>query len=445
MLKRLRLKFIALNMSCVAIVLLLLCIVICSVDYQSSLEQVERSLSITLNHAEEPRMKDHGPKDDEELPPLPDEPDESQNTAQTGPVPLEIGGEKGDVVIPVAAFILQPDGSLQEVPSKTTATIASDVLAQAAQETLAVPPGFGQLPNLSLVYEKRVINDITYVAFTDLSYVNTWHSLALYLAGASVLALVILLVINIFFARWALKPVASAWQQQRQFVADASHDLKTPLTVILANTSILLEHPEKPIASQTQWIDSTQHEAQHMQALVNDLLLLAKLDEEQTTTSTIALAETASEMLDFSDLVEGELLQFESIAFERDINLTSTVEPELTVSGNLVRLRRVVATLIDNACKYTQAGQLISVSLTKSGRNAKLVVHNTGTVIAPEDLPHIFDRFYRADKARTRDVGGHGLGLAIAHSIAQEHKGTLAAKSNEREGTTFTLTLPLAL
>ncbi len=428
MLKRLRFKFIVLNMSCVALVLALLCVVICTINYQSTLDHVQRSLDLAINHAEEPRTKFHGPKE------------------QDGePVPLEIGGEKSDMSVPVAAFILQPDGTLEEIPSKTTASIASDVLAQATQDVMDAPDGYGQLPKLSLMYEKRIANDVILLAFTDLSYVNTWHSLALYLAGASVLALAVLLVINIFFARWALKPVASAWQQQRQFVADASHDLKTPLTVILANTSILLEHPEKSIASQTQWVDSTQHEAQHMQALVNDLLLLAKLDEEQAATNGPLLQETTSEKLDLSDVVEGELLQFESVAFERDIEMENEIEPNLEVTGNVVRLRRVVSTLIDNACKYTHPGQRVTVTLTKSGRFAKLSVNNTGTIISAEDLPHIFDRFYRADKARTRDAGGHGLGLAIAQSIAHEHKGSLSAKSNEREGTTFTLTLPLAL
>ncbi len=430
MLKRLRVKFIALNMSCVAIILVLLCVVICTLNYQSAFEHVNRSLDIALDHAEEPRSKLHGPKDFDE---------------QNAPLPPEIGGKESDMSIPVAAFILQPDGTLEEIPSKTTATIATDVLDDATKEIVNAAPGYGELPDLSLVYEKRVTGDTTYLAFADLAYVNSWHSLALYLGGASLLALAVLLVINIFFARWALRPVASAWQQQRQFVADASHDLKTPLTVILANTSILLEHPERSIAEQVQWVDSTQHEAQHMQALVNDLLLLAKLDEEQSIGSTPLLQEQTSEKVDFSDLVEGELLQFESIAFEKDIIMTSEVEPRLEVTGNLVRLRRVVSTLIDNACKYTHAEQSVTVSLVKSGRFAKLSVNNTGTVIPAQDLPHIFDRFYRADKARTRDAGGHGLGLAIAQSIAHEHKGTISVKSTEREGTTFTLTLPLDL
>ena len=112
------------------------------------------------------------------------------------------------------------------------------------------------------------------------------------------------------------------------------------------------------------------------------------------------------------------------------------------VRGNAMRLRKLVGTLLDNACKYADDGGSVNVSLRQSVRRIELAVHNTGFAIAPEDLPHVFDRFYRADKARTRDESGYGLGLAIAHAIAEEHGGTLAAASDDERGTTFTLTLP---
>lgn len=141
-----------------------------------------------------------------------------------------------------------------------------------------------------------------------------------------VAALAVFLVISLFFSRWALRPVARAWTQQRRFVADASHDLKTPLTVILANTSIALEHPERSVASQSQWLESTQHEAEAMQGLVGDLLTLAKMDEEEAAAQSGA-ARPALEEVDLSDVIEGEVLQFESVAFERGVKLESQVEP----------------------------------------------------------------------------------------------------------------------
>ena len=210
----------------------------------------------------------------------------------------------------------------------------------------------------------------------------------------------------------------------------------TPLTVILANTSILLEHPERSVASQSQWVESTQHEAEQMQTLVSDLLLLAQTDE--------GAAKPPMERLDLADLVESELLQFESVAFERKVELCSQLEPGVAVCGNAPLLRKLAGTQLDNACKYADRGGRVDVELRRTVRHVELAVRNTGFAIAPEDLAHVFDRFYRADKARTRDDSGFGLGLAIARSIAEEHGGTLSAASDEASGTTFTLALPIA-
>ena len=211
--------------------------------------------------------------------------------------------------------------------------------------------------------------------------------------------------------------------------------------MILANSSIVLEHPERSVASQSQWVESTQTEAERMQQLVGDLLLLAKLDEGDGAN---AGPSPTRERIDLADFMEGDLLQFESVAFERGVGLESSVEPGVQVRGDASRLHRLTTTLIDNACKYADDGGRVDVTLRKAARKAELVVHNTGPAIADDDLPHVFDRFYRADKARTRDEGGYGLGLAIARAVAEEHGGAIAVTSDAEHGTTFTVTLPLA-
>lgn len=431
MLKKLRIKFVALNMATVAVVLTVVFTAICAINYQQSVASVHQTLDAAVSHAGDasggPQAGDGQPGG--QAPAGPER--------QSGTTPPEIGGKRGgsDPAIPVAVFSVDTDGSLDAVPTHTTASIADDVLAQAGEAVANAPEGFGNLDNLGLFYEKRAMGGTTYLAFVDMSAASGWQMLALTLAGVGLVALAAFLVISVFFSRWALRPVDRAWQQQRQFVADASHDLKTPLTVILANTSILLEHPERSIASQSQWIESTQHEAGQMQGLVGDLLLLAQIDEGGTA--------PAMEKLDATDLVEGELLQFESVAFERSISLNSQIDPNMNVRGNAARLRKLVGTLLDNACKYADDGGTVDVTLRRKARQVELSVRNTGFAITAEDLPHVFDRFYRADKARTRDDSGYGLGLAIAHAIAEEHGGTLTAASDEETGTTFTLTLPL--
>ena len=347
----------------------------------------------------------------------------------------------------MAVFTVDSDGQVSTV-STNTASISDDVLAVATSELSEAPEGSGTLADLGLIYMKRNMGGTMYLAFADTSNASGWKTLALTLGVVGVATLLVFLVISIFFSRWALRPVANAWAQQRRFVADASHDLKTPLTVILANTSIALEHPERSVASQAQWLESTQHEAEAMQGLVGDLLMLAKMDEEAAAQAAAGatgapVPHQADEAVDFSDLVEGELLQFESVAFERGVELRSDIAEGIELTGNAKRLQRLVMTLIDNACKYVDESGRIDVSLSTQGKRVRLSVRNTGVPISPEDLPYVFDRFYRADKARTSGAGGHGLGLAIAQSIAEEHGGSLEVTSSEADGTEFSATFPV--
>lgn len=496
MLKKLRIKFIALNMATVAVVLTVVFTAICVVNHRQSVATVDGALNQAIAQAVEHQSRQmgkdalgEGQPDGEQPAPadggsdgssssdgqkasaqvagqvagfaeadaavgrenaaveaLAGSADQELAVADSSDVaaPPTIGGRErdGGQVIPMALFSVSVDGAMSALGRYNTASISQDVLEQAGQQLAGADEGFGSLSDLGLFYMKRRAGGVMYLAFADMGSASGWRALAATLAVVEVAALAVFLVISLFFSRWALRPVARAWTQQRRFVADASHDLKTPLTVILANTSIALEHPERSVASQSQWLESTQHEAEAMQGLVGDLLTLAKMDEEEAAAQSGA-ARPALEEVDLSDVIEGEVLQFESVAFERGVKLGSQVEPGIKLRGNEQRLRRLAGTLIDNACKYVDDGGAVDVALSRAGKQAKLEVRNTGAPISPEDLPHVFDRFYRADKARTGGVGGHGLGLAIARAIAEEHGGTLTAFSTQAEGAAFTATLPL--
>ena len=494
MLKKLRIKFIALNMATVAVVLTVVFAAICVVNHRQSVATVDGALNQAIAQASEHQGRQMG-KDafgegqpDGEQPAPADggsdgssSPDGQETSVQVAgqagaavdpavgredaaadvlagsadqelavadssdvAAPPTIGGRErdGGQVIPVALFSMSADGTMTALGRYNTASISQDVLEQAGEQLAGADEGFGSLSDLGLFYMKRQAGGVMYLAFADMGSASGWRTLAATLAVVEVAALAVFFVISLFFSRWALRPVARAWTQQRRFVADASHDLKTPLTVILANTSIALDHPERSVASQSQWLESTQHEAEAMQSLVGDLLALAKMDEEEAAAQSGA-ARPAFEEVDLSDVLEGEVLQFESVAFERGVKLESQVEPGIELRGNEQRLRRLAGTLIDNACKYVDDGGAVNVSLSRAGKQAKLEVRNTGAPISPEDLPHVFDRFYRADKARTGGAGGHGLGLAIARVIAEEHGGALTASSTQAEGTVFAATLPL--
>ena len=457
MLKKLRIKFIALNMATVAVVLVVIFSAICVINYQQSVASVHEALSNAIAFTEsksqaagsgEARDADGSARNGEEetTDQGQDSPDLQQDSgksdeARRGTPPQIGGGPAGSGPhVPVAVYRILKSGSYALASSAASASIADDVLEEAIIQLTNAPDGSGELSELGLFYEKRTSDTgIARVAFADISAASGWQTLALTLAGVGVVALAIFFVISVFFSRWALRPVKRAWEQQRQFVADASHELKTPLTVILANTSILMSHPERTIASHSQWVESTQAEGERMQGLVADLLLLARLDAEETS----VVESKPKDRVDLSNLVEGELLQFESVAFERAIELESDVGEGIAVQGATERLRRLVTTLLDNACKYAGKDGKVRVELHEQGGTAQLTVHNTGSLISAEDLPHVFDRFYRADKARTSGTGGFGLGLSIAKEVAEEHGGTIEAKSDD-EGTTFTATLPTA-
>ncbi|MGI6535504.1 MAG: sensor histidine kinase [Eggerthellaceae bacterium] len=478
MFARLQRKFIFLNLITVAVVLVAAFAGICFLSYQQDLAHVQGSLSRALDKAIKgaDEIEDGSDADaDDPGDPSPDDSSSSSSantssstasgssssstsssssssssnsssssSSSSSSQNKQIGrieiGPNTDNIVAVAVYKLSDDG-FEEITNFTTAELSSEsTIEQAEREVAAADDGAGVLKDLSVYYEKRTTEDGTsYVAFASTDEASGWEQLAMNLTGVGVLVMLIFFIISVYFSRWALRPVKESWIQQKRFVADASHDLKTPLTVILANSSILMEHPEKSIASQSQWIESTENEAKQMQEMVNDLLLLAKLDEGVT--------QAARDDVDFSTLVEGELLEFESVAFESGITLESDIAEDLHVLGDRSRLRRLITTLLDNACKYTQPGHAVRARLERvENKKLRFAVNNTGTTIDQEDLAHVFDRFYRADKSRTNtsDVSSsHGLGLAIAHAIAEEHGGTLTAKSSLEEGTTFIAELPL--
>ena len=240
-------------------------------------------------------------------------------------------------------------------------------------------------------------------------------------------------LISVFMARVAVKPVKESWDRQQEFVADASHELKTPLTVILANNNILLD-PARGLAEEDRkWVESTQDEAAHMKTLVDQLLFLARSDSGD---QKMLLSD-----LDLGDMVMDDVLQFEPVAFERGILIEPDLEPDIHIEGDSTMIRQLIHILLDNACKYASANGTIDVSLKRERQGCTLAVHNPGPAIPADDLPHIFERFYRADKARTHkeNTSGYGLGLAIAKSIAEDHNGTIQCTSTDENGTTFTV------
>ena len=231
-----------------------------------------------------------------------------------------------------------------------------------------------------------------------------------------------------FLNRRMFIPVEEANRKQRQFVWDASHELKTPIAVISANAEVL----EREIGD-NEWLGYIRSELERTSELVQSLLELARTDRE-TTKATM-------QPFDLSRAVLSVALPFESTVFENGKTMETEIPDGIEMVGNSHMIQQLVMILLSNALKYSEQGGKISLQLQSKGHTRMLRVHNTGSYISPEDRERIFDRFYRADSSHSRTVEGHGLGLAIAKNIVELHDGKISVESTPETGTAFTVTL----
>lgn len=259
---------------------------------------------------------------------------------------------------------------------------------------------------------------------------NTLRDLTAVLSAAGIITMALVAAISVLFASVSAQPVETSILQQKQLIADVSHELKTPITVISANADIIASHPESTVADQMKWVEYIKVETTRMTSLISNMLYLAKRDEGSSTEdmSNVSL----------SDIVYEAALPFESVCFETGKQLDLDIHPDVMIKGNETSLKQLVAILVDNACKYSDENGLIKISLRSVQDKAELRINNTGDPIPEYSLPHLFDRFYRVDKSRSRSEGGYGLGLSIAHSIAESHHAKLSVTSTKADGTTFT-------
>ena len=231
---------------------------------------------------------------------------------------------------------------------------------------------------------------------------------------------VLILALTVILSKRAVRPVAESYEKQKQFITDANHELKTPLTLILSNLDIVESELGK-----NEWLDDIRSEGERMGLLINQLVALCRMDESE---SHLTLAP-----FDLSEAVSDTVSEFQTLAAERDQTLTARVEPGISYRGDEALVRRLAAILLDNAVKYCDPGGDIRVDLFQR-RHPVLVVENTYAQVDRLELDKLFDRFYRADPARTF-TGGFGVGLSIAQSIARSHRGSIHVyRKKERIG-----------
>ena len=262
-----------------------------------------------------------------------------------------------------------------------------------------------------------------------------WNLLKIFIEVGS-LSLVVLFFISIYFTNKAIHPLEETFKKQKQFIADASHELRTPLTIIKTNVSLLRENEMETIHSQRKWINYIDSQANRMSTLINEMLSLANHDANKKQERI---------NINLSKMLSETLLVFEVVIFEKGLILEEGIVNDIFINGEKDQIKKLISILMDNAIKYTNDNGKISVFLKVERNRAKLIIKNTGEGIKKEHLEKIFERFYRVDPSRDRGTGGYGLGLSIAKSIVDDHKGKIHAESILNNETSFIVELPLSV
>ena len=389
MIHKLQMKFVAINMS---IVTIMLCVILGLIYHFTSANLEAESIAMMKTIGAQPFQRD---------------------------LPSEL---KEDVRLPYFTVQLGVRGELKATGGGYY-DLSDDVfINDLVEKTLDFPKEFGVIKEYNLRYYRVNTPYNKCLVFADISSeITTLNNLIRTSIFIGILSFFAFLIVSLLLSKWAVKPIAKAWEQQRQFIADASHELKTPLTVIMTNAD-LIQNAECDEESKHRYLDNIAVVSKQMKNLIEKMLELAKADTINQ--------ELVSYMFNFSKVIYDAVLPFETLFFERNLSLQTEIEEDIYIKGDESQIRQVAEILLDNAQKYSKEAGRVWVTLKKYKKGRCLLcVANEGVPLSKEDIHHIFKRFYRSDQARNRN-GSYGLGLAIAEGIVEKHKGKIWADSS---------------
>ncbi|HLZ62803.1 MAG TPA: ATP-binding protein [Ktedonosporobacter sp.] len=359
-----------------------------------------------------------------------------------GPPPSGLGS------MPETVVCFDQNGLLinQDTTVYPTAVLATDLVAKVLQD--------GQ-PQSTIVDGAKGVGRIYLYAFPVRNSLETGPVAGVVVVGEflrpqdSVLSLLLMLLLpvgsialvgaglgGLFLAQRALAPARLAWERQQRFIGDASHELRTPLTLLRADAEVLLRSRKRVGPDDAALLEDMVAETNHMANLLNNMLTLARLDNRAE--------HQEYEVVKLSEVAQAGVRRIQALAGQMEITVEIEANESSVVIGDSAQLEQAVLALLDNAIKYNHRGGHVTLRTAMKGKQALLEVSDTGIGIAAEHLSHLGERFYRVDKARSREAGGTGLGLSIVRGIAVAHGGSLTLKSVPEQGTTATITLPLA-
>ncbi len=410
MISKLRRKFIVISMVSVTAVLVMLIALINIFNYKEVIRNADEVLNIlTANEGEFP-------------------PDTDPKTMWDGPGGPGPDGRGKDQMSPEMRFearfftiVFDKSGNAVAVDTGRIAAVDSTEAISLGENIYNSGKTTGFVGDYR--YRRTDKDDVTLVIFYDCGRsLDNARSFLGISTVISVIGLLIVFALIAVFSKAAVKPVAEAYEKQKRFITDAGHELKTPLAVINADCDVVGMD-----IGNTEWIDDIRKQTEKLTELTNRLIYLAKT-EEGTKSKLVKI--------DFpiSDVVAEEVESFRGLAKSNRRNIETAITPDLAYNGDQRAIRELVSILMDNAIKYSPEGSTVKAGLQKSGSKILLSVSNDTTVpVSKHDREHIFDRFYRTDKSRNSETGGHGIGLSIAKGITESHGGKIYAEGNDKE------------
>ncbi len=434
MIRKLQKKFILVSMLSMLLVLTIIIGSINIINYHRLVQEAEHILHILAeNNGEFP--KDHlVPRETEQkVQTSPDAEVTEEKQQDTPPVPREPKPHSMKMS-PEAPYetryfsvLLTENGTVKSTNIKRIAAIDSETACEYAVQVWNMHKTSGFLSSYRYLREETSMG--TMIIFVDCGRnLSTFFAFLFNSIFVSLLGLFSVFLLVLFFSRLVMKPVSESYEKQRQFITDAGHEIKTPLTIIDANREILeMEYGEN------EWSQSIGRQTSRLTELTNSLIYLSRMEE----------SEKHLQNTDFSvsDLAAETAKSFQILADTHGKHFSAEITPSLSYYGDELSIRRLFSILLDNAIKYSPPQGSIEVTLDKRGKNIRFMVYNTAKEISPESLPHLFDRFYRADSSRNSETGGNGIGLSIARAITAAHKGKISAESQDGHSLLVTVIL----
>ncbi len=400
MFKKLKYKFIIINMSLLTFVFFCIFGVIYFITWNSGERQINFSLNALIH--------------------------EPNNGGPSKGGPLNNG------------ILINLDHNLNVINIITPYNVDKDILVELAVNILSKESSSGviKIEDTDFAYFKSLDGKINRIALINKSpQQNLLKNLLKTFFITGFISLIILFTISYYLAYKTIAPIKEVFEKQKQFIADASHELRTPIAIIKTNLALVSSNKDKTIESQGKWMNYIDLQTDRMSHLIDDMLSLAKLDEDKKVLNL--------QPININKILENLLMSFEAVFFENKIELQNNLKDNFFINGDLEEIKKLFNILMDNAIKHTFPNGTITITSSKLKSKMEIIITNTGEGIPDKDLEKIFQRFYRSDESRQRKTGGYGLGLAIANSIVTSHKGKIYARSNAGKDTSFIVELPI--